>query len=159
MCASDFGFFSYLNAVVQNCTLLPIWFSLKYKRGQCEYLNNSIAVRAFLSAHKPFCFGEYCCTVKKDAAPRMASFGHVACATIPRVCSLPCRGLFTQTFSFMHITTSWLLFLGGGFFAISLQMPLPGKLATTVSISGSWPSFHSHDFTCSILSSYLHAAS
>lgn len=72
-----------------------------------------------------------------------------------------CLGLLkTQTFSFsVHYHWLTLSFLSGTFFAISLQMPLPGKLAATVSISGSQPSFQSHVFTCSILSSYLLAVS
>lgn len=43
--------------------------------------------------------------------------------------------------------------------AVSLQIPLLGKLGMTVSISGSWPSFHSHGFTCSVPSSSFHAVS
>lgn len=46
MCASVFGFFSYLSAMVQNYMLLPIWFSLKYKLGQWvpkqQYCSQSI---------------------------------------------------------------------------------------------------------------------
>lgn len=86
-----------------------------------------------------FLLGKYCCTVKKHATPRTAAFDHVACATVPLVCCLPCLGLFkTQTFSFsVHYHWLTLSFLSGTFFAISLQMPLPGKLAATVSISGS----------------------
>lgn len=93
-----------------------------------------------------------------------AALDRVFCARIPWVCSsrLPWTLLFTQTFS-LCVITSWFfstmrLFLVW-FCAVSLQMPLPGKLGMTVSISGSWPSFPSRGFTCSFLSSYLHAAS
>lgn len=53
----------------------------------------------------------------KHAAPRTASFDHVACAAVPWVCSLPWLGLFTQTFSFcVHYHWLTVLFLGGVFF-------------------------------------------
>lgn len=45
------GFSGYLDVVTQNCVLLPMSFSLKLKFWQCEYLSDSIAIRALLHTH------------------------------------------------------------------------------------------------------------
>lgn len=117
MCASVFGLFSCLSAVVQNCTLLPIWFSLKYKLGQCEYLHNSIAVRAFLSAHKTISL--WVSTAALWKSMQLLGQHHSIMLPVPQ---FPGFALFLGLDSspkplvFVYITTGWLSYFWVEFF-------------------------------------------